>query len=249
MVTAMPHHVLRSKPALPLQKQRGVSLLVVIVIVMIMALLAFWAMRSALFAELVTSNEADYQRAYQAAQSMVQDAKDDIVRNLRGEGARDGTTVVQFPEDATVFEDWAFGLSAQPTHCQQALCLRRLDAENFWDDETSLAAMVAVGARYAQYSGMEAGEDINPILKSTAINKGAWYWIEPMLFEASQIGSVHNTLTGSSAQPVQADMLYRITAIALGMKGASTNDSDLRQRSPTMAVIQTIVALPTTTGE
>ena len=245
----MKHHVRHFSSFRRRRQHTGVSLVIVIVIVMMMALLAFWAMRSALFAELVTSNEADYQRAYQAAQSMVQDAKDDIVRNLRGEGARDGAAVVQFPEEATAFEDWAFGLSALPTQCQQGLCLRRIDAENFWDDETTFEAMVAVGARYAQYSGLPVGEDINPILKSTAINKGAWYWIEPMLFEASQIGSVHNTLTGATAQPVQADMLYRITAIALGMKGASTNDSDLRLRSPTMAVIQTIVALPTTTGE
>lgn len=229
-------------------KQHGVSLIVVIVIVMLMALLAVWAMRSAMLTEMVTGNEADYQRAYQAAQAMVQDAKDDIAANSHGRGQRDGSHTMQLPEDQSNFVDWAFTLESSPTRCRDAICLRRMGAENFWDDTATLASMVATGARFGQFSGKEVGTHINPLLQNTVANKGAWYWIEPMQFGTSQVGATHNTLTGGSNQPVQADMLYRITAIALGLKGAS-NSTDIAHRSSTMAVIQTIVAMPHMTGE
>lgn len=243
---ACTHH---AASAIPTGLQRGVSLIVVIVIVMLMSLLALWAMRSALLAELVTGNDADYQRAYQAAQAMVQDAKDDIAINTQGKGKRGLQNVLQFPEDQVGFVDWAFALDAQTSKCKDGICLRRINAENFWDDPTTLAAMVALGARFSQFSGATVGSDVNPILKASAANKGAWYWIEPMQFQSSQLGSTQQTLTGGSSQPVQTDLLFRITAIALGLKGASSNDTDITQRSSTMAVIQTIVAMPHMTGE
>lgn len=242
-----------SKPMCPstirVLQQRGVSLIVVIVIVMLMSLLALWAMRSSLLAELVTGNEADYQRAYQAAQAMVQDAKDDIAINSQGQGNRGLNGLLQFPEDQVNFVDWAFELDAQTSKCKNGICLRRIDAENFWDDPSTFATMVTVGARFSQFSGASIGNDINPILKATAANKGAWYWIEPMQFQSSQLGSTSQTLSGGSSQPIQTDLLFRITAIALGLKGASSNDTDITQRSSTMAVIQTIVAMPHMTGE
>lgn len=243
---ACAHHVADATRA---GLQRGVSLIVVIVIVMLMSLLALWAMRSALFAELVTGNEADYQRAYQAAQAMVQDAKDDIAINTQGQGKRGLQSLLQFPEDQVSFVDWAFELEAQASKCKDGICLRRITAENFWDDPTNFASMVSTGARFSQFSGATVGADINPILKATATNKGAWYWVEPMQFQSSQLGSTNKTLSGGSSQPVQTDLLFRITAIALGLKGASSNDTDIAQRSSTMAVIQTIVAMPHMTGE
>src|SRR5256885_8542923 len=53
---------------------------------MLSMLLALWASRTSLFNELVVGNDADYQRAYEAAQALLQDAELDI----RGEKA-DGT--------------------------------------------------------------------------------------------------------------------------------------------------------------
>src|SRR5690606_34259830 len=67
----------------PAQRQRGVALFVVIVFVMLSMLLALWASRTSLFNEMVVGNDADYQRAFEAAQALVQDAELDI----RGEKA------------------------------------------------------------------------------------------------------------------------------------------------------------------
>ena len=66
--------------------QRGVALFVVIIFMTLSVLLALWASRSALFGEMVVGNDADYQRAFEAAQALLQDAELDI----RGENA-DGT--------------------------------------------------------------------------------------------------------------------------------------------------------------
>ena len=66
--------------------QKGVSLFVVIVFVMLSMLLALWASRTSLFNEMLVGNDADYQRAFEAAQALLQDAELDI----RGETA-DGT--------------------------------------------------------------------------------------------------------------------------------------------------------------
>ena len=64
-------------------KQRGISLFIVIVFVMLSMLLALWASRTSLFNELIISNDADYQRAFEAAQATLQDAELDI----RGENS------------------------------------------------------------------------------------------------------------------------------------------------------------------
>ena len=64
-------------------RQRGISLFVVIVFVLLSMLLALWASRTSLFNEMVVGNDADYQRAFEAAQALLQDAELDI----RGENA------------------------------------------------------------------------------------------------------------------------------------------------------------------
>ena len=58
--------------------QQGISLYIVIVIVLLSTLLALWSSRTSIFNEMIVGNDADYQRAYEAAQATMQDAKTDI---------------------------------------------------------------------------------------------------------------------------------------------------------------------------
>ena len=51
----------------PPYRQRGIALFVVLVFVMLSMLLALWASRTSLFNEMVVGNDADYQRAFEAA--------------------------------------------------------------------------------------------------------------------------------------------------------------------------------------
>ena len=57
-----------------------------IVFVMLSMLLALWASRTSLFNEMLVGHDADYQRAFEAAQALLQDAELDI-RNENPDGS------------------------------------------------------------------------------------------------------------------------------------------------------------------
>lgn len=167
------------------RRQEGVALFVVIVFVMLSMLLALWASRTSMFNEMVLGNDADYQRAFEAAQALIQDAELDI-RGEKADGSdckipsptacRGGRTgVAQIPlqmegkEGAA--ELWADleGITAGP-RCLNALCLKRTGRQDFWNnisDKTdptvdfTLAEMMVpnIGARYGEYSGAPLSAD------------------------------------------------------------------------------------------
>ncbi len=56
-------------------------------------LLALWAARTSLFNEMIVGNDADYQRAFEAAQALLQDAELDIRRE-----SPDGLTACTNPD-------------------------------------------------------------------------------------------------------------------------------------------------------
>lgn len=243
----------RPTAATAYRQQRGVALYVVMLLVLLTVVLALWASRTALMTEIVTGNDADYQRAFEAAQAMVQDAKDDIYGNLYAKGkasTRGATLGMQYPTAQSIFQEWSAPLRNEKMGCLDAICLRRTGGDNFWDDDSNLVAMLPLGARYGQFSGVQTSTpQINPVLMLRAANKGAWYWVEPIPFKGSEVGDVARLVQGQGNLTVETDMLFRITAIALGLKGSSLDDKDLAKRSPTMAVIQTVVALPVNKGE
>lgn len=175
-------------------RQRGVALFVVIVFVMLSMLLALWASRTSFFNEMLVGNDADYQRAFEAAQALLQDAELDI----RGQNP-DGTsctgtldvcrttTIDKIPLDATDVTPLLAELDTQPTKCRSGLCTKRAGRQDFWnyastsvpstpaaaDGEISLEEMtetvsgVSVGARYGQYTGAIPGD---PSAASTTAN-------------------------------------------------------------------------------
>ncbi|SHF10934.1 type IV pilus assembly protein PilX [Lampropedia hyalina DSM 16112] len=73
--------------------QQGIVLFIVMIVVLITSLLVIWASRSSFFNEIVTGNEADYQRAFEAAQAMLRDAELDIM-----ETRTDGTAIARCGE-------------------------------------------------------------------------------------------------------------------------------------------------------
>lgn len=231
--------------------QQGVALFVVIVFVMLSMLLALWASRTSLFNELVVGNDADYQRAFEAAQALLQDAELDI----RGEGP-DGNTCVgascrdnmpaafKIPLEKQEVTPLLADLDQQPTKCRDGLCTKRDGRQDFWNTtlttsllggEARLSDMTQpnVGARYGQYSGAAVGTSslpANPVLADTSANdRGGWYWIEVMPYDESSknagvvVGGNNANLLRLNLKPTVA---YRITALAYG------------RRPGTMAVLQ-----------
>lgn len=212
---------------------------VVIVFVMLSMLLALWAARSSLFNELIVGNDADYQRALEAAQALIQDAELDI----RGEQS-DGTTpcapvtatevcrpvgsTIWFPTEDKEVSPLLSKLSAEATGCINGICIKRTGKQDFWNDTTSLNAMMAngVGARYGQFTGAKTGSQSNSILAqnmtTTPASDGGWYWIEVMPYDpnAGNSGLITNGSTNISLN-LFPNVVYRITAIAHGLKSGT----------------------------
>jgi type IV pilus assembly protein PilX len=188
-----------------LHSQQGVALFVVIVFVLLSMLLALWASRTSLFNELIVGNDADYQRAFEATQALLQDAELDIrsaepdSQNTTQDGincsAGGDICRLGFGGTSNYYkipgsrENEKVGLllsnladsTQHPLGCYKGLCIKREGKQDFWNDSAILSAMAKenIGARYGQFTGANTGT--NPILaERSASNKGGWYWIEVM---------------------------------------------------------------------
>ena len=229
--------------------QRGVALFIVIIFVMLSMLLALWASRTSLFNEMLTGNDADYQRTFEAAQALLQDAELDIRGEMADGSAcsaapcRAYTSSLQFPGDSKEINPLLTLLEAESTRCKDALCTRRVGRQDFWNytapgtvikpaantalGEAPLSALKAVGARYGQYTGAAnttANGPLNPILTETDAGRGGWYWIEIMRY-SDAAKSANLIVDASTSQlPLNLDVyvVFRITALALGRKSGTT---------------------------
>ena len=230
-------------------RQRGVTLFVVLVLVMLSMLLALWASRSALFNQIIVSNDADYQRAFAAAQAMLQDAELDMLRaKPNGEPCAKvagdpkvcrAAGVLYPPQGSEEIAPLIASLSGiADTQCKDALCAKRgtdpaHKRQDFWNNEALMREMQrnGVGARYGEYTGSVRSSNTaelnaagNAILNQTGEgNVGAWYWIEVLPY--SDAAGNSSLIAGSSHNllPLSADPLvvYRITAIAYGRKNGT----------------------------
>ncbi|WP_408642887.1 pilus assembly PilX family protein [Acidovorax bellezanensis] len=233
------------------KRQQGVVLFVVIVCVMLSMLLALWASRTSLFNEMVVGNDASYQRAFEAAQALMQDAELDI-RGEMADGSACGappcraySSKLQFPADTQEINPLITALQAEPTRCKDGLCSRRVGRQDFWNyatattpiqpaanadlGEVPLSALMAegVGARYGQYTGAVHTTDagpINPILAETAAGRGGWYWIEVMRYsdKAKSANLIMDSSTSELPLNLDVYVVFRITALAIGSRPGTT---------------------------
>lgn len=230
------HKKLACKPY-RLKKQKGLALYVVIVLVMLSMLLALWAARSSLFNEIVTGNDADYQRAFEAAQAMLQDAEMDI-RGVKPDGSSctpdpakgdvcRATTLVFFDIETKDLENLLSTVEANKPSikCYKAICQKRTGAQDFWNDSATLTLMTGtdVGARYGQFTGAtQTGANQNPLLAPAPAAQKAWYWVEMMPYIDPNVSLLAVLPPGSNVErfaPARKKLwVYRITALARGQK-------------------------------
>ena len=166
--------------------------MIVIVVVMLSMLLALWSSRTSLFNEIMVGNDADYQRAFEAAQALLQDAELDI-RSERADGSScteggipSGTpasvcrqgSIDKVPLEAQEVGPLLAELDNQTTKCRNALCTKRIGRQDFWNytitttpapsalkaGEVMLSALTVdgIGARYGQYTGAAVGSSTAP---------------------------------------------------------------------------------------
>lgn len=220
-------------------RQRGVALFVVIVFVMLSMLLALWAARSSLFNEILVGNDADYQRTFEAAQAMLQDAEMDI-RGVKPDGSactpvsgktdvcRVGTAVYFDIETKDLANLLATIATTKPdVSCYKGICSKRSGSQDFWNDSSMLAKMIDtdIAARYGQFTGADTAATANPILANTTAGEGAWYWVEMMPYMDPNIALMSGMPPGANvarlAPASNKRFIYRITALARGNKPGS----------------------------
>ena len=242
-------------------RQRGVALFVVIIFVMLSMLLALWASRTSLFNEMVVGNDADYHRAFEAAQALLQDAELDIRGEMADGSAcsappcRAYTSKLQFPADSQEINPLITLLEGEPTRCRDGLCARRVGRQDFWNyattstsikpaantsqGEVPLSDLMTVGARYGQFTGAAnttTSGPLNPILTNTTAGQGGWYWVEILRYSDKPKSANLIVDSTTSQLPLNLDVyvVFRITALAIGLKPGTTvvlQETYARQRT------------------
>jgi type IV pilus assembly protein PilX len=225
------------------RRQHGVALVVVLVLIMLAMLMALWATRSAWFNQMIVGNDADYQRAFAAAQAMLQDAELDITRRQPdGKSCAPNTAAPMVCRSPSAVNNIVPPVGSEDTgpliaslseiattNCSYGFCSKRLDPQDFWNNSTLLSALQVsnVGSRYGQFTGAttatntdEIGATGNAILNQTGNgNVGAWYWIEVLNYPNSEYSSLIAGNTNNILPlKVNPKVIYRITAIAYGQK-------------------------------
>ena len=168
------------------------------VMVLLTTLLVVGASRIAWFSELMTGTDADYQRAFENAQSVLRDAEFDIQgtkpdgtpckSGVQFEGScrsREPGALAAgnpaFPRDGSSdFDELFASLSTQTPSCAQGICVTTRVAPEFWTSPKggpSLDSMKRVAAHYGEFTGAGASAQSNPLLSSNA-----WYWVEVLPF-------------------------------------------------------------------
>lgn len=220
---------------LPLPRQRGISLLIVMVFVMLSMLLALWASRTALFSEMVVGNDADYQRAFEAAQALLQDAEFDIGSTPKtcplcprlqvyGNPAK---APLKFPEiEGDDYQALIHAIKEKggSKNCYQGICSPRKESED-WSLEAihqQGLPMAGIGARYGEYTMANHENNPNPLLnwEKSKPNEQvkAWYWVEVLPYV--HIGKdVPLELHPERYTPYgTVRVVFRINALAKGLK-------------------------------
>ena len=209
-------HAANSRGAQLPAKQRGVSLLVVMVMMLLSSLLVLGGSRVSLMSEFLAGNDTDYQRAFEAAQILIRDAELDIQNtptNLRAEqfsfSKKDNELILNLIDQAE-----AAGTPA----CANGVCINlgnRTSGDpttSFWTSPTRLATMTGRGASYGQFTAAPvSGTNQNPILAASNPSRG-WYWIEVLPYSGRSAAWARDCAP-SKGSP---QFLYRITAVALG---------------------------------
>ncbi|MDM0068017.1 pilus assembly protein [Variovorax sp. J31P207] len=212
------------------QRQRGIALFVVFVVVLLTTLLVLGSSRIALINEMATGIDSDHQRTFEAAQAMLRDAESDI-RGLQadgspcvGPGCRAWSVLdaaggrAFYPTDAGELSDLQAALGGRSPSCAAGICVPDRVMAQFWTDAAALAAMKKVAASHGAYTGGETAGGGHPLLASGAAQR-AWYWVELLPYDTAV------ATRGGSAEALAPDsetpFVYRITAIAQGHRAAT----------------------------
>ncbi len=213
-------------------RQQGVSLITVLVMMMLSLLLVLGGSRVSLLNERLSGNSTDYQRAYEAAEALLADAQLDLA-NMNGTVATRAVST-QFVCTPALFQNLQTTLSALDPPCADGICLdlgtesNGNPATSFWNDPDRLEIFTTDdrGARFGQYTNtaITAAEAVNPLL----VDRG-WYWVEVLSYgppgsQANSFTSADGPLLNGWAviEAAKCSIVFRVTAVAQGRRNGTT---------------------------
>lgn len=222
----------------PVQRQRGVSLFIVLIILLLTLLLVLGSLKVAGFNETIVGNQSDAQRAYAAAEALLDAAQ----RDIRGNGRACTSAKCRFPRDADEYEllRVQIGLDACGSGTEdRGVCMPTAPEPAAGDpvasylfnvDRVGVAGnpqSLATGASYATYARPPGGDaagafaDASAGVGASAVDLSLTedrgrYWVEVFPY---------NTLAGALAPTADVPVpdgtypfVFRITARAVGLK-------------------------------
>lgn len=202
-------------------KQKGIAMVTVLVMMLLSLLLVMGGSRVGLLNERVSGNSTDYQRAFEAAEAVLADARLD----LACAGGRCGTRAANnwVPCDTGSHGDLRTLLAANNPPCSNGICNDLGTATNgnpatsFWANAAQLTAFTAAGrpARFGQFTGtpITAAQAVNPQLLNNT-----WYWIEVLPYDSSVAGR-QSFLNGQVVAPnTSCPFVYRVTVVSQGRR-------------------------------
>ena len=217
--------------------QRGASLVVVMMILMLGTIVVVGSTRLGWLNEIEVSSESDYQRAFAAAEALVRDAERDIrgrqlnsaapcVNDPTFVGCRNfGAGRPFFPQDDEDLDRLTARLTAGGAfkNCLQGICLPP-DVNDLgksdWGTETDVTAMTAgvgaaaIPATYGAYTGAAPAAAGNPLLSANPAR--GWYWVE--VFRYSDAAGIIAAAGNVPIPDKKSPFVYRITAYVQGLK-------------------------------
>lgn len=215
-------------------RQRGVSLVIVLILMLLSGLLVMGGARVTHLNEFMAGSDTDHQRTFEAAQMMLQNAELDI-QAIDGQNRRTVYVSKMDPEDNEKLAVLASGQSGS-VKCVDGVCsdlgvlVNGNDrTETFWNRPALFKLFKERGATYRQWthpSTLSAGSEAtsNPILAATNPAR-AWYWIELLEYSEEQRREAPDWVRAcvpAKATSADGTWLFRITAIAEGRSGAPT---------------------------
>lgn len=237
-------HKMRSDLGTPPLKrqQRGIALMVVMVILLLGTVLVLTTTRTTWLNETVVGNQSDYRRAYAAAEALMRDAENDVRGTLPGggqinpnnpafflgSGRRVGEPFFPFsPEEDLDNVIAAIGVGGA-VPCRRGICVppnEQALGNAWWDNPATFAAMTAgapgtadaIAATYGEFTGADPVAARNPLL-TNAGNRGAWYWVEVLQYvKSGNVAPAGLPVPDVTKQP----FFFRITVVVQGQKPGS----------------------------
>lgn len=218
--------------------QRGASLIVVMVILILGTIVVVGSTRLGWLNEIAVSSESDHQRAFAAAEALIRDAE----RDIRGRQLNSAAPCVNdptfvgcrrfnspfFPQDDGDLDILTDRLAAGGAfrNCLQGICLppnaTDLGRVN-WATDAAVAAMTAgvgaaaIPATYGAYTGAAPAAAGNPLLSANPAR--GWYWVE--VFRYSDAAGIIAAAGNVPIPDKKSPFVYRITAYVQGLKGGT----------------------------